>query len=538
MTRLVCKLIFLVMVSSNLFASECDRDLGTLLKSSVIQNQDLFVKLHLIAQMKLASKLSKDPFQSNVIQERIERLQATVDPGAAAELYKKASNSFILNGKDQTYQDAVYFSERRNIKLTPAIAGLLVKNLEKDECLKANSCINENDLATLWLGKKLGLYRQDADLIKSLSNHKTPKIYLKSSQGEKAFDDLLKRFSSKNRELLSEFQVEEQLCGGISDKVTCSTERHSLSVQNKMNEFGNIIALSKEKALSERDSRELLGAIQSSYLEQASAENINRAPASISEYENRFCGGVEFDPKLRNKEVFGFNDSRGALKGSRDAFSTYKKEGIAGLKSLNAGSSKNAGEFKGAKFLNMISIPGPMFRCEPESPIMVPKVGKLKADRKVCCEEEVRQGSVKYYFFSWGGGVNCRAFFGLPYLAEVGAKIGAGFNFTLAGGTEPHRCEERTCFQASPMVNVSAGLYAEALGGAGSIQGTISWVPYMAIKQCVGSFSHFLPPADFSYQVGRVLAIVNARLGWAFSYNEVKVIYEDDNTKHTSVPLF
>ena len=179
-----------------------------------------------------------------------------------------------------------------------------------------------------------------------------------------------------------------------------------------------------------------------------------------------------------------------------------------------------------------------MFRCEPESPIMVPKVGKLKADRKVCCEEEVRQGSVKYYFFSWGGGVNCRAFFGLPYLAEVGAKIGAGFNFTLAGGTEPHRCEERTCFQASPMVNVSAGLYAEALGGAGSIQGTISWVPYMAIKQCVGSFSHFLPPADFSYQVGRVLAIVNARLGWAFSYNEVKVIYEDDNTKHTSVPLF
>ena len=47
---------------------------------------------------------------------------------------------------------------------------------------------------------------------------------------------------------------------------------------------------------------------------------------------------MEFDPKLRNKEVFGFNDSRGALKGSRDAFSTYKKEGIAGLKSLNAGS--------------------------------------------------------------------------------------------------------------------------------------------------------------------------------------------------------
>ena len=514
----------------------CDQDLGVGLKRDVFNNQALVAKLHVISQLKLASRLSKDSFQRSVVKEKIDKLQASIEGEAAENLKKNALKSFFKNGKDQTYQKAVLFSERQNVKLPPAVAALLIKKVEESDCTLRDDCLEEEDLAILWLGKKLGLSSEKSNLVKSLNNQKSPKVYLKGAQGEKAFGNLIKGHEKNAIAAISQFQVDEQLCGGIFNKITCSRKPSGIKAFEGASDFTNITTLSKSQALEGKDSGELFSSVRSYYLDGA-GNKVSRAPANLYEYTNRVCAGVEFDPKLRNKEVFGLSDSRGSLGGTKDAFSAYSKNGLEGLKSLNA-STSTGGKFKGLKLLNALKIPGPMFRCEPESPIVVPKVGKLKADRNVCCDESVKKGKVSYYFFSWGGGMNCRAFFGLPYLAEVGAKIGAGFNVTLAGGSEPETCEEVQCAQTSPMINVSAGLYAEALVGAGSIQGTISWVPYMAFKQCVDTFSSKLPPADFSYQVGRVLAIVNVRLGWAFSYNEVKVIYEDQDTKHTSVPLF
>ena len=79
----------------------------------------------------MASRLSKDSFQRSVVKEKIDKLQASIEGEAAENLKKNALKSFFKNGKDQTYQKAVLFSERQNVKLPPAVAALLIKKVEE-----------------------------------------------------------------------------------------------------------------------------------------------------------------------------------------------------------------------------------------------------------------------------------------------------------------------------------------------------------------------------------------------------------------------
>ncbi len=107
----------------------------------------------------------------------------------------------------------------------------------------------------------------------------------------------------------------------------------------------------------------------------------------------------------------------------------------------------------------------------------------------------------------------------------------------ISGGQEPERCQDKYCLAVSPKLEVSAAVYAEALAGAGSVQGTIAWLPYASGQLCRrpdGEYS----PVKFNYQIGRVLFVGTVRAGWAFSYKKVYTIYEDKKQKTSYFPIF
>lgn len=544
--------VYLLVVNGSFGAeNSCQSKLDDELKTALLANEGLFADLYHLSQLKLAASLADDENQKTILGRRIsDKADRLEDSLNKEKLEKEIVQAYSFYGKAITREQAKIFLEGEVDELNPSVAAYLLNSIgpSVNEPSKDINLIglSEKDEANFWLAEEVGESGMVfPSLTKLLHPRQTPKIYLEGDEGDNELGRIEERVDENIKKLISDFKANEQMCGGFVDGQTCARESVKTALNQQVEDMIEVVALSKNgPALVSSNPLQALDRIRSKYGWRARSRD--RAPASIAapvpDEGLNMCGGKEFYPSLANKEIFGFGDFRGGMNAKNEAFKAYKKGGLNGLKAMNKKNSalggKTGGQFKGANFLSKMKIPAPMFRCEPESPIALPKIGTLLADKTVCCDDEEQTRKLRYFFFNWGGGMSCRAFFGLPYIAEVGAKIGVGFNIFFSGGVEPEQCLEKSCFNGTPTLNFSAALYAEALAGAGSIQGTISWMPYASLQQCILPNTEELPPADFHYQIGRILAIASVRIGWTFSYNSVKPLYENNETRTSHFPIF
>ncbi|MCO4753674.1 MAG: hypothetical protein KC478_04295 [Bacteriovoracaceae bacterium] len=515
--------------------NSCHENLDPELKYLIISDKDSLADMYYLSLLKLSLALAQDEHQKNILKERIQDVSEQQRSHDFSKFSKLIDLNYQKYAKTLTRKKASESIHDNSVTLNKVSSSYVLS--QDSECREY--CLTEEDEGLFWLVKEIEQGRNSGDFSK-LNMKNRPKFYLGGDEAQASAKELQSEIQLYISKLVSEFNTREQLCGGVEQKQNCTPFQEKNTIDSQVEQMFSLLSEGAYKLNLKAEEKKKVNA---KLLKDLSADSPESKDEESWEYDNskQMCGPVEFEPRIENKEIYGFSDPRAAFKGGKDVLNTYKKSGIAGLKKLSNESSglKSSGKskFNGASLLSKFQIPGPMFRCEPESPIAIPKFGMLSADKTVCCNESVESRKLRFYFINWGGGFGCRAFFGLPYIAEVGAKLGVGLNLILSGGVEPEQCLEKSCIKASPMFNVSASLYAEVLAGTGSIQGTISWMPYASIQQCITE-SNNLPPADINYQVGRVLAIVSVRLGWAFSYNDVKPIYESNKNTHTSFPIF
>jgi hypothetical protein len=254
--------------------------------------------------------------------------------------------------------------------------------------------------------------------------------------------------------------------------------------------------------------------------------------------EVEMCGGQLFQTELKNIDIGGL-DWKG-IKAGKQAIQDFKDYKANGRGAMDAKNSENGGGAK--KMLNLTKkfyIPGPMFRCAPDPVLIPPFISVKSADKKVCCQNKQEWNRMIYLFFTGSTGFHCRAFFGIPYVAEVGVKVGAGIALKGSLGGEPNACETDLCGQISVKLDVSAGLYGEVLSGAAAVQGTVSWQPYASIKQCgIQRWGKGIPPARFNYKIGLITFSGTAKVGWVASYHIVKVLYSSDKNQEHDLAIF
>lgn len=253
------------------------------------------------------------------------------------------------------------------------------------------------------------------------------------------------------------------------------------------------------------------------------------------ENEVQMCGGNLFKSEMKNIRIYGLNGRVAEeFKKSQDYRRAYREGGRSEMVNRN---NESSAKNKVGRILQKFHIPGPMFRCSNEPVRVVPTFTFKKADKLVCCDNEEKWETMFYGFANFGAGFSCRAFVGVPYIAELGVKVGAGVTLSLGGGSDPAGCRNQTCLQGSLSFNVSGGIYGDVLSGAASAQGTIAWVPFASVRQC-GAFQDPRPPARINYKIGHVLFHGSIKVGWFASYEITKTLYTNDENNEHDIAIF
>lgn len=262
------------------------------------------------------------------------------------------------------------------------------------------------------------------------------------------------------------------------------------------------------------------------------------------EEEVKMCGGQLFKSEMKNVHTGGLDI--GGFKGGKNAIGNAGKFGKHGTKAMSAANARGGGNMSGKTGQNWLNftekfyIPGPMFRCAPDPVLKPPFMSGKTAEKKVCCNDNPEWRRMVYLFFTGSTGFHCRAFVGVPYIAELGVKVGAGISVSGGGGLDPNKCENEACAQLAVTLDVSAAVYGEVVAGAASAQGTVAWQPYASLRQCgIERWGNSqLPPARFNYKIGIVTGSFTVKVGWVASYHVVKVLYSSNKNQEHDIALF
>ncbi len=291
-------------------------------------------------------------------------------------------------------------------ELKTAIAAHVFNSLDAP-CADQRVCLSRTDEAFAWLAAEIGL---EATLAKNLGPEEAGRFYLTDKEGKAAREEIKREFKKTLKKQLEVFATNEKICrhdqgaGALlrplkRAKLIKAQAYTMLHLVDSEKESGELIKENKTQALKK---------IRGDF--GWNDESKKRKPASEEEKGKRaVCGGEEFHPSVENKEIFGFHDPRSGRNNQKQAWDIYKKHGMKGLKAMN---TKKAIKFKGRggktryaaskfspqKFLKKLSIPSPIVRCTPESPLLLPRVGLLEADKKVCCNEKVETRKMNYAF--------------------------------------------------------------------------------------------------------------------------------------------
>lgn len=125
------------------------------------------------------------------------------------------------------------------------------------------------------------------------------------------------------------------------------------------------------------------------------------------------------------------------------------------------------------------------------------------ARREICCQNRPTQYEENKATVGMEADFGCRAFYGIPYVAEVGIKGGVALEGGLTGKitVNEQNCKSKGCIYGKGLVRPYLSVYAEIVAGLASGEFGVSWEPQLNVGYCKeegakGKFKGELVPND------------------------------------------
>lgn len=560
--------IISIIITSSTLANQvdkfCEQKLNEEIKKLISSDDSHIIeKYYELSNLKMAYQLEKN--DKNTLEKHIQATIEEIDDSSnRAELKQKLVELYQEYGITETKENteelliklksSSYYKKNTRIHASDMPSVVRILRFSNGDCSEI-SCLDESDEAVQWLVKEMKSHHSNSNLLDSsvhlahYAGYVKDQVKLTEEESINQIAKLKSDIQNWYEQLYKSFLSKYEECHQLYEKSECFKQRAQRSFTMQIKELIKAVNLTQNDSdrlkIPSLISKIKLGVtLNQQYLENLkvrkkeelaekkaleTARKINNSFVNFADHkdEANMCGGKKFVSKIKNIQVDGFSDPRKSFSTSKDKYQQYKD---GGTNAMTKG-HKNLGWMK--KF----EIPGPFFRCGVENVRKIPKISIKRAQQLVCCKEQEQWKDLMYIFANVSGGFTCRFFIGIPYIAEVGAKLGAGIGVNIGGGLQPKECKNSICVQGSVSFNVSAAIYAEVVSGLAGLQGTISWVPYASVKQCIQT-NKPVPPANIGYKVGNVLLIGTVRGGWFYQHDVVKSIYENHNVTSMDVAIF
>ncbi len=515
-----------------------------------------------LSALKLSYKMQEDGGQDSTMETFIKKRAKFIKGADRAKLINKVSSLYEKFGKEADLSKISKIVDGlKNHNYFPASERLsneehsviMLAFQTMQPCSKQSVCINDNDTAITWFMNEVAKKSRDKN-------------------------------SSANANLLEMSVKVAHLNGGLSEtqaKTESELEHEILKKENKINfelakvktEFFNKFTRCKD-LLNNACFKKVVEEIYPKSLKNILNElNKNQISSIDSRLKLKLIDGVAlnlknsliFEKKPEVKSFAGYpleanlpaeivKSEKGPLMcGGKDFKSEMKDIRLWSFDPLKARAVKNnygkAGKVPGTNFgvlCELVKLGPIQFHCTPWLKRFV--LRKKSAKSLVCCNEKERWEDFTNLFASINGGLDLKAYLGVPFLnkigvnAEVGLIGGFGAGFSIGGGEVPEGCINKNCIQAAVRTSVFLGGYFDigvkrkvnsAIGG----EFKVSWKPYLTARQCLYPESD-LPPLEVKYSIGSIWLHGTIYAGWVFTYDFYEPIYKNDQEDSLSIPIF
>lgn len=224
------------------------------------------------------------------------------------------------------------------------------------------------------------------------------------------------------------------------------------------------------------------GVIKQKYTHQPKA-------AALGSSSLNQCGGKPFQPHdlSFSREENGVPVSGAVLKnlakGNFKNLWNQGKEALHHLKhaaSTGAGAARTLAKGGGLKAAG-IGV-GPV-HCHGHFMLMTQRD---QYEKEACCNNKPIVYKETKNLFGPEFTYECRGFYGIPHVAEVGIKGGVAIEGGIGGKStlDEATCQPKNCTYGKLATRLFLALYAELLAGAAAVEGGVDWQPYVTAGYC------------------------------------------------------
>lgn len=520
-----------------------------------------------LANMKLSYKVLEEGGENQTVEKFIKNKFKSISGKDKQNLMKEVKSLYESYGKsiDSNKVSSIiegiskhnYFPKSQRLSNEEHSVIMLAYKL-LDKCDKGVVCINDNDIAITWfmgkVAKKVDEELKDSS-ISNLLQSSVKSAHLTGGVDENlmSFDrDKLEQLVAENEnkinlqlvKLQTKFIQDFDQCRALLES-KCFANTLTDSYRNTLKEILNELRDSEVKKTDDPLKIEIVKGLtfnlrNSLLLGEKKKVNLKSEPDSYptsinfpakivkGEVSPNSCGGKEFSPEIKNINLWSFDPLR--------AVSSAK----------NYGKPKSLPASKLGMLCELAKLGPIQFHCTPYLKKLVLRT--KNADAKVCCKEEVKWEHFNTLFASVSGGIDLKAYLGVPFLDKIGVVgeigiiggVGAGIN--IGGGKVPEGCIDKKCIQGAIRTSVFLGGYLDIgvkrkLNNAIGAEIKVAWKPYLTGRQCLYPEGK-LPALEVKYSVGSIWLHGTVYAGWIFTYDFYEPIYERNEEDSFSIPIF
>jgi hypothetical protein len=521
-------------------------------------NKNILSEAFNLASYKLAYNMQNDEDENKTLEQYIKE-KAKYIKGKdrenlikrVSELYQKfgigddlAEISKTIDGlKDHNYFPA---AQRLSNKEHSVI---LLAFKEMQPCTKV--CITEDDAAITWFMDEVSTKITSAEKKSAKTNLLQMSVKVAHLNGA---------LGNGNKTNLSDLKKQIEI---TSNKVKGSIEQVKRKFFNKFNECKDLLS----NKCFQKVVKDILPATLKKILESVNVDSIkgidNNLKAKITKSISLNLKNSLVIPKAKSNQGYPtklnipsvlVNSEKGPLmcggKGFKPAIKDVELWSFDPLKALAVKNNYGkAGKLPGSQIgmlCELLKLGPIQFHCTPWLKKFV--LRKKDAKAKICCNEKEKWEDFTNLFASISGGLDLKAYLGVPFLnkvgvnGEIGIIGGFGAAFSIGGGEVPEGCITKNCLQAAVRTSVFLGGYLDigikrkvnnAIGG----EFKVAWKPYLTSRQCLYPQNN-LPPMEVKYSIGSIWLHGTIYAGWVLNYDFYEPIYKNNDEDSLSIPIF
>jgi phenylpyruvate tautomerase PptA (4-oxalocrotonate tautomerase family) len=556
-TLLICSLSAFADASSSF--EFCEQELTKEIEKLLNDDgQNILGEAFNLASYKLAYNMQKDEGENKTLEQYIKE-KAKYIKGKdkqnlikrVSELYQKFGLGDDLKEITQTIdglKDHNYFPAAQRLS-NKEHSVILLAFKEMQPCSKV--CITEDDAAVTWFMDEI------STKVKSVEKNSAKTNLLQMSVKVAHLNGAL---GNGNKTSLLDLKKQIQI---TDNKVKGSIEQVKRRFFEQFNECKDLLT----NKCFQKVVKDILPATLKKILESVNVDSIkgidSKLKVKLTESISLNLKNSLFIPKTKSKQRYPtklnipsvvVNSEKGPLMcGGEDFKPAIKDIKLWSFDPLKALAVKNnygkAGKLPGSQIgmlCELLKLGPIQFHCTPWLKKFV--LRKKDAKAKVCCNEKEKWEEFTNLFASISGGLDLKAYLGVPFLSKVGVNgevgIIGGFSaaFSIGGGEVPEGCITKNCLQAAVRTSVFLGGYLDvgvrrkvnsAIGG----EFKVAWKPYLTSRQCLYPQNH-LPPMEVKYSIGSIWLHGTIYAGWVLNYDFYEPIYKNNDEDSLSIPIF